>query len=211
MLFFNSFKMSIVSASAVIVLFSLSQYYGCSSDSSTNTTTTQSDPNVVSFDSVDIYPASAGGVDLYLGKNIMSGPQRDMSVVSSGLTGNLFYFQSGDVAGGYRIGFTLVDSTLSKAGYESISTVAGWGSSGAVITDTASFLAHSNTSIWGNLSNPPTIYPVYGFYLQGRFLSGATANRIFGLIHVNSISGGGATAVKINISIRYNKAGLNKF
>jgi hypothetical protein len=211
MLFNNRFNI-ISSVSAFVIFAIVSIFYGCSSDSTTNTTST-ADPNVVSYESVDIdfLPSSVPGIDLYLGKFISTNTGKDVAVISGGLSGPPFYFQSGDISGGLKTGFYLVDSTISQSGYESISTVPAWGSAGATIVDTADFLSHSNTMAWGTLGNPTAITPVYGFYLAGKFANGTTTSKIFGLLHVNSISGGGATAIKINVSIKYNKAGLNKF
>jgi len=211
MSFNNRFNIAISSVSAFVIFSFLSVFNGCSSDSTTNTTT--ADPNVVSYENVDIdyLPSSVPGIDLYLGKSVSSGTSKDIAIIGNGITGPPFYFQSGDMSGGSKTGLYLVDSTISQSGYSSISSVPAWGSAGATIVDTADFLSHPSTQAWGTLGNPTAITPVYGFYLQGKFANGTTTSKIFGLLYVNSVSGGGATSIKINVSIRYNKAGLNKF
>lgn len=210
MLHKNKFNATAFSVLVLMFCAIFSMYIGCSSDSPT-TTTPPADANVVRFDNLDITPATLNGIDLYIGKNIGSNAGKDIAVISGGINGPPYYFQSGDISGGSKTGFTLVDSTISQSGYESISSVSAWGSAGASIVDTVDFLSHSNTMSWGTINNPATINPVYGFYLQGKYANGTTSAKVFGLIYINSVSGGGATIIKINISVRFNKVGLNKF
>jgi len=176
---------------------------GCGSDS-TPTVTTPADTNVVSFDSIDIYPGGANGIDLFSGLNV--GPnsvKEDLAVIGT----STFYFQSGDMSGGQKTGLILVDSNTTKANYEGITTVSSWGTT----IDPAIF-SHTDTQAWGLLTSPLSISPVYGFYLQGKFASGGTGGyKVYGIMHVNSISSSGPVGVRVNVSVKINKAGKNKF
>jgi hypothetical protein len=46
--------------------------------------------------------------------------------------------------------------------------------------------------------------------LVGNFLRGTVSNKVFGIFRINTIVVGGADA-KININVKFNKAGANKF
>lgn len=181
-------------------------YYGCGSD--TTTTPAVSDDNVVIYDSVDVFPASTTGVNLWDGKNTAStDTKKDMLIVDNG--GSTYFFESGDLASslvGAKTGFTLVDSNYTSSQFNSLSSVSSWGTT----IDPAIF-NKVDTRSWGLLTNPLTKYPVYGFYLEGKFADGTTANKVYGVFRVNNIISSGPLSVRVNISIKLNKTGANKF
>lgn len=179
-----------------MIIGSMLLVYGCGSDSTTNAT---SDPNVVKYDSVDAYPGGKNSINLYTGQTVSSSDStKDLSVVVNGITG--YKIQSGSViAPGSNTLFTLVDTNDTKATFDAISTVAAWGT-----TINPSTFTLTQT---GNVS----VGQVYGFYLQGKSANGTLTTKTFGIFRINSIATGGLVLPKVNINVKFNKSGANKF
>ncbi len=203
-MFFRKIKFSHIaiffSAAFVYGMFS---FTGCGSDSTPTTVTPAADTNIVSYDSIDVFPSAVNGLDLFSGTSVVSTDHKcDLSVVGT----SSFYFQSGNLTGGTQTGLAFVDSTHTKATFKAMSSVSGWGT-----TIDSTMFSSSSTQGFGTVSGTTVNFPIYGFYLKGKFAAGGTgSNRVYGILHVNSVNTGGLVA-KINVSVKINKAGQNKF
>jgi hypothetical protein len=195
--------------SSIVYLSFALQSPGCGSDSVTTPVNTAPDTNVVVFDSLGISITSTNlGINLLIGKITASSDSKKDALVASSVPGS-YFFESGSLAGGEKTMFNLVDSNYTQAQFNALSSVSAWGSSGSAI-DPAKF-TQGGTQTFYLLTQGMTKTPVFGFYLQGRFDNHETSSRVFGMIRVRSFTGSGLAASVLSISVRINKAGLNKF
>ncbi|MGH2575317.1 MAG: hypothetical protein ACRDFC_06425, partial [Ignavibacteria bacterium] len=67
-----------------------------------------------------------------------------------------------------------------------------------------------DTKFWGYFNTPLIQHRVYGFYLKGKFAEGYTSNRVYGVIYLKNATTG-ISGFKINIAVKINRAGRNKF
>jgi hypothetical protein len=194
-------RSTILSFLTIVIFLFTFYYYGCGSDSTPTNPPAATDTSVVVHPSVDIPVDRA--IDLYLGASVAANdPKSDIVVMTLGQVS--YYFSSGLMA--TKLCFVDTAGTTKDA-FLSLGSVAAWGASGAVIQESNFTL--STTQSLGLLIAGITKLPTYGFFLQGRFNNQSTYSKVFGIIHVNSVTAG-ANPV-INVSIKYNKASLNKF
>jgi hypothetical protein len=169
---------------------------GCSSDTTTPITPA-TDTSVAVYDTLNVETQSNNGVNLYLGKvTLPADTKKDISITFDGLT--TYNIQSGAMSGGEKTVMNVVDS-MSRSTFDALVFVPAWGSQGAAISTSLFTLVQT-----GNF----TADRVFGFYLQGKFDNGETPNKVFGIIHINSLA---PVTGAVNISVKINKAGLNKF
>ena len=206
---FSLKKIALFFFSSIVYLSFALQSPGCGSDSVTTPVITPPDSNVVVYDSLGINMSSTNlGINLISGKITASNDSKKDVLVANSIPGS-YFFESGSLAGGEKTMFNFVDSNYTQAQFDALSNVSAWGSSGSAI-DPALF-TQAGTQTFFLLTQGMTKTPVFGFYLQGRYDNHETANRVFGMIRVRSFTGGGLAASVLNISVKFNKAGLNKF
>jgi hypothetical protein len=195
-------------SSIVFLSFAL-QSPGCGSDSVTTPVNTPPDSNVVVYDSLGINITSTNlGINLLNGKITASADSKKDVLIANSIPGS-YFFESGSLAGGEKTMFNLVDSNYTQAQFNALANVSAWGTSGSAI-DPAKF-TQGGTQTFYLLTQGMTKTPVFGFYLQGKYDNHETANRVYGMIRVRSFTGSGLAASVLSISVKLNKAGVNKF
>lgn len=227
----SSMKRNIVFLSLFACIFAIGIIYvdGCGSDTTTNTPTQIDNPNVKSFDSVNVQEDSAlsnfSTINLLVGTNgLWNNGDRDASLYSpynppTDTTYSNFYLRTGTLlnkfAGGYETKFFLVRSDMSQAEFDTMSAVT---SNIGTALDTTDFTQDNTygtpSDPWGYFNAPLNTHPVYCFWLQGKKDGGITPKNVFGILQPREATDSQpnhAYGFRISFRIRINTNGENDF
>lgn len=196
---------------------------GCGTDTTTNNPTQIDNPNVKSFDSLNVQEDSALGlfstINLLVGTNgLWNNVDRDASLADSGSTGMNFYLRTGTLdnvlAGGYETKFFLVSADMSVTNFDSLSYIT---SNIGTALDTTDFTQDNTygtpSAPWGYFNVSLTTHPVYAFWLQGKKDAGITPKNVFGILQPREAtdSHGGPYGFRMSFRVRINTNGENDF
>lgn len=176
-------------------------------------------PNVRSYDSVEVFEDSAAfvtrtGLNLLDGMNTVdTSKYRDCSLNDRNNTGMDFYLQNGEllkslVPPGYETRFFEVSSNMSIYTFDTLSKVPGYTSFNS------NDFTQNGTENWGYFNAPLSSNPVYCFWLKGKKDAGVTTNNVFGIIQPLEATDRDHSAVygyRMSFQIRINTNGENDF
>lgn len=183
-------------------------------------TLTGNDSDVVSYENLSVIYSFSGSNDTsFIAVNLWEGlivrdisATKDMTLRDSVNTFRNFYFRSGDLSlavPGYQTRFYKLFNNYSQVGFDTIKYI----DAGATL-DSLDFTQDDTrggeNAVWGYFNAPLAATPVYSFYLKGKFASGVTTKRIYGIIYFKQ-AGVGPNTFSLTFDVRLNKNGDNWF
>lgn len=204
----------------LIITFIASIYFFSCKEDTVNPPPNTTDSNVVIYSNVTAVYNRFGGVDtsrqsfdFWLGSSELGGSSFKDALIDDDI--NLytqFYIVSGDEYLDYQgssTRFYKLFNSLDSTGFDSLKTL----DVGATLDSLDFTQRNTYESGWGYFLPGQTETPVYSFYLQGKFASGVTKNRVYGVFRVKNVKLVTVPyeGLSITLDIKLNKAGLNSF
>lgn len=199
----------------LMLVFASTIYMGCS-DETDPINPPGSDTNTVIYNNLLIsertvpFDQALSGVDFFNGLIVRdSSRMKDANLIDSISFGDSsYYFRSGDLSDfpvsvpGYQTRFKLINLISSQSQFDTMK----------VIPDTDTTLTENDFTMDETQSfRAPLVFnSVYGFYLKGKYDSGVTTNRVFGILYLDA-SFNESTGFKLRFDVKINKAGQNNF
>lgn len=198
--------------SILALIFVSSAYMGCDEDE-TIINPPNADTTVAIYNNLVIsertipFDDAFSGVDLFFGQVIKdSSRYKDANLVDSISFGDsVYYFRSGDLSDlsvpGYQTRWKLISLISTQGEFDTMK----------VIPDSDTTLSENDftSDISGSFRAPLTFNSVFGFYLKGKYDSGVTANRVFGMLYLEQTYYEGV--FKLRFDVKINKLGQNRF
>lgn len=180
-------KFSILSATGAMAVI-LAMSTGCNEDP-TNNPVYIDNPNVRSYDSIEVFEDSAAFVT-HTGLNLLDGVNtidtarsRDCSLNDENNTGVNFYLQNGETFSsmlppGYEIRFFQADPNMLSTAFDTLSKVPGY------VSFVPNDFTQNGTEAWGYFNATGTLSsaPVFCFWLKGKKEDGVTLKDVYGII-----------------------------
>jgi hypothetical protein len=198
----------------------LSVVTGCS-DTSTDPPFYIDNPNVSSYDSIEVYEDSAAfvtrtGLNLLDGVNTIDSDRlRDCSLNDVNNEGMQFYLQNGELLNsllppGYETRFFQVNADMLATAFDTLSKVPFYTSF------TSNDFTQNGTENWGyfNATGSLSSAPVYCFWLKGKKEAAITTNNVYGIIQPREATDRDSLNVygyRMSFRVRINTNGENDF
>lgn len=181
---------------------------------------TGNDSDVISYENLSVTYRFDGPNDTsFIAVNLWEGlivrdlsATKDMTLRDSVNTFRNFYFRSGDlslVVPGFQTRFYKLFNNYTQVEFDSIKSI----DAGPTL-DSLDFTQDDTrggaNAVWGYFNAPLSAKPVYSFYLKGKFASGVTTKRIYGIIYFEQAAAG-ANTFRLSFDVRINRNGDNWF